>query len=218
MVIWVIVRWIHEASSPLNLTHKVSFTQQLSLQGLGLRIHPIKNKYIKVVHLLAVPEGYFKLNVDGASRGNPGPCGGGGIIRDGRNGLISAFSNIYGSDSNLVAEAMALLDGLHLLVALNLEKIMVELDSKLMIDILNSICAAPWKLWFWLSQVQELRNRLNFFCVHIYREANQPADALAKLGCLESQKTIYDCTDTLSSHVQHLITADGLGLSFLRIR
>ncbi|XP_010265050.1 PREDICTED: uncharacterized protein LOC104602891 [Nelumbo nucifera] len=117
-----------------------SAKNQWDIVGLGLRIQPIKGMNIKVVHLLVVPEVYMKLNVDGASRGNPSPCGGGGIIRDGRNSFIYSFSNTYGTETNLVAKAMALLDSLHLVVALDLNKIMVESDSKILIDILNGDC------------------------------------------------------------------------------
>ncbi|MQM02314.1 hypothetical protein Taro_035080 [Colocasia esculenta] len=48
------------------------------------------------------------LNVDGASKGNPGPCGGGGIIRDTTGTMLVAFSHFYGAGSSLLAEVRAM--------------------------------------------------------------------------------------------------------------
>ncbi|CAA6662919.1 unnamed protein product [Spirodela intermedia] len=57
------------------------------------------------LHLLAVHE--WKLNVDGASQGNPGPSGGGGILHDSTGCILFAFSNFYNIRTNTEAEAMA---------------------------------------------------------------------------------------------------------------
>ncbi|MQM14326.1 hypothetical protein Taro_047256, partial [Colocasia esculenta] len=52
---------------------------------------------------LLIAEG-FLLNVDGASKGNPGTCGGGGCIRDRSGNLKLAFAHNYGFGGSLVAE------------------------------------------------------------------------------------------------------------------
>ncbi|KAM3342700.1 hypothetical protein P3S68_027666 [Capsicum galapagoense] len=52
---------------------------------------------------------WVKLNVDGCSKGNPGPTGGGGIIRDHVGVMISAFAEFYGECCNNLAEAKAML-------------------------------------------------------------------------------------------------------------
>ncbi|MQM07089.1 hypothetical protein Taro_039924 [Colocasia esculenta] len=56
----------------------------------------------------------FSLNVDGAGKGNPGDCGGGGCIRDKHGSVVIAFSHFYGYGSSMLAEARALCDGLRL--------------------------------------------------------------------------------------------------------
>lgn len=54
-------------------------------------------------------EGWVKLNVDGCSKGNHGPSGGGCVLRNGKGVLIWAQAEFYGVQTNMVAEAKALL-------------------------------------------------------------------------------------------------------------
>ncbi|CAI9780517.1 unnamed protein product [Fraxinus pennsylvanica] len=54
----------------------------------------------------------YKLNVDGASKGNPGLVGGGGVLRDSNGTFLAGFSHHYSPCTNMVAETRALLDGL----------------------------------------------------------------------------------------------------------
>ncbi|CAA6655179.1 unnamed protein product [Spirodela intermedia] len=74
--------------------------------------------------------GQWKLNVDGASQGNPGSSGGGGILRDSTGCILFAFSNFYNMQTNTVAEAMAIRDGLFLCEEQNITNIVLESDSK----------------------------------------------------------------------------------------
>ena len=57
------------------------------------------------------PEKWFKLNTDGASSGNPGKAGIGGLIRDCNGRLIKGFSRSIVHASNFVAEFWVLRDG-----------------------------------------------------------------------------------------------------------
>ncbi|KAM3288258.1 hypothetical protein P3S67_021688 [Capsicum chacoense] len=66
-----------------------------------------------VIHSQAIfwhkpDHGWVKLNVDGCSKGNPGPAVGGGIIRDHAGVMISTFVEFYGECSNNLAEAKAI--------------------------------------------------------------------------------------------------------------
>lgn len=78
------------------------------LQGFGLENLKIKMNNPLILYWCRPPHGSFKLNVDGASRGNPGLGGGGGIIRNQHGDLIDAFSRSYGRCTNVVAEFNAL--------------------------------------------------------------------------------------------------------------
>ena len=53
------------------------------------------------------PENWHKANFDGAAKGNPGPAGCGGIIRNNSRGGIAAISSPIVHQSNHLAEANA---------------------------------------------------------------------------------------------------------------
>ena len=91
---------------------------------------------------------FVKLNVDGASRGNPGHSGGGGIIRNHNGDLLKAYSNYYGFCSNMVAEFRALKDGIYLALemGIDLSKLIVESDSKVLVDMLHRASCDQWQL------------------------------------------------------------------------
>ncbi|MQL88822.1 hypothetical protein Taro_021393 [Colocasia esculenta] len=73
----------------------------------------VKTKMPKLVRWTP-PQLGFSLNMDGASKGNPGPYGGGGCIRDSTGDICLGFAFFYGQGDNLTAEARALCDGLRL--------------------------------------------------------------------------------------------------------
>lgn len=80
--------------------------------------------------------GMYKLNIDGSSVN--GKCSGGGILRDHTGSMIAAFSNFYGDGSNMTAEANALKDGLMLCAQLNLQINIVESDSLVAVQALQT--------------------------------------------------------------------------------
>ncbi|CAA6674094.1 unnamed protein product [Spirodela intermedia] len=94
--------------------------------------------------------GQWKLNVDGASGpsgggGNSGPSGGGGILRDSTGCILFAFSNFYNIRTNTVAEAMNT-DGLLLCEEQNIINIVLESDSKVLVDMLRADSCPHWRL------------------------------------------------------------------------
>lgn len=80
--------------------------------------------------------GWWKLNTDGSSMGNPGLAGGGGIVRDEMGSWVMGFSRNIGATSSFEAELWALRDGLSICVEKYYLAIEVELDAKAIIDIL----------------------------------------------------------------------------------
>ncbi|MQL67844.1 hypothetical protein Taro_000129 [Colocasia esculenta] len=80
---------------------------QQILQNYGFAPH-FSYKQLKLVHWIPPIEN-FCLNVDGASKGNPGNCGGGGCIRDTVMFVLPLLISTC-----LIAKTRALSDGLRL--------------------------------------------------------------------------------------------------------
>ena len=129
------------------------------------------------------PSSWFKLNTDGSSIGNPGKAGGGGVLRDSNGNWVRGFSSSFGITSSIQAELRALKDGLVMALELNVLYLVVEMDSLVAVDLVSSNKATNV---FLSPVVDDCRFLLNRFeqvsVIHIYREANSCADALAKAG------------------------------------
>lgn len=59
-------------------------------------------------------EGWVKLNVDGAPKGNPGEVGAGGILRDSSGAVYGMFAANCGRATSTKSELLAVLRGLAL--------------------------------------------------------------------------------------------------------
>ncbi|KAI9186197.1 hypothetical protein LWI28_014743 [Acer negundo] len=78
--------------------------------------------------------GLVKINCDGSARNNPGSSGGGGILRDANGYFKRAFTSHYGVGSNNRAELKALIDGIWLCKRLSYSYVIIESDSKIVVD------------------------------------------------------------------------------------
>ena len=84
------------------------------------------------------PRGWAKLNMDGASFGNLGLAGCGGVLLDEHGNWITGFSRSNGITSCFVVELWDLRDGLILCCNLNISSLVVELDAKVVVDIFHN--------------------------------------------------------------------------------
>ena len=78
--------------------------------------------------------GYWKLNFDGASRGNPGPSGFGVCIRNSFGDVVAITVSPFPINTNNMAEAHAFLAGLILTKQGNFHWLHIEGDSSIIID------------------------------------------------------------------------------------
>ncbi|KAE8712121.1 hypothetical protein F3Y22_tig00110264pilonHSYRG00352 [Hibiscus syriacus] len=84
------------------------------------------------------PVGTFKFNVDGAFKADESVGGIGGILRNDAGKLLFSFSNLIGSVSPLLAEALAIEHTLELTTAstwLNNFKVVIESDCEVMVKV-----------------------------------------------------------------------------------
>jgi ribonuclease HI len=137
------------------------------------------------------PEGYIKLNFDGASKGNPGAAGYGIVFRDHRGHILIISAGSLGHSTNNNAELWGLLKGLNLARKNGFTKLIVEGDSQIIINILRRMLngvhpdrlAPSWRLSLGLQILSDLlQPNQAIIPSHIRRKANQVADDLANLG------------------------------------
>jgi ribonuclease HI len=120
---------------------------------------------------------------DGASRGNPGPAAIGVVVLE-KGVPIREIGEVIGPTTNNVAEYRALLRGLREAAALGARSVRIQSDSELVVRQLSgqyqvrSEALAPLH--------REARARMREFeqvdVVHVPREDNRGADALANLA------------------------------------
>jgi len=76
----------------------------------------------------------MKMNLDGASKGNPGHTGGGGRIRDHLGKWIRGFSANFGSCTSVKAELLALLKDLQIARGEGLGHLLIQMDSQIVVN------------------------------------------------------------------------------------
>ena len=128
--------------------------------------------------------GWHKLNTDGVSLGNQSKACSGGLIRDNEGRWIRGYSRSIGHMTSVMAELWALRDGLNLAFQLGIRWLEVELDAKVIVEMLNNANSTNIKFSPLVFYYRSLIARFTQVRVaHVYREVNKCADFLAKKGC-----------------------------------
>ena len=128
--------------------------------------------------------GWHKLNTDGVSCGNLGKANGGGVIRDYHGGWVKGFSRSIGHTTSVMAKWWALRDGLILAIHLGINQLEVELDAKVIVEMLNSANCPNRSYATLLCDCRSLMARFRQVQVgHVFREANKCIDFLGKRNC-----------------------------------
>jgi ribonuclease HI len=74
------------------------------------------------------------VNIDGGSRGNPGPAAAGVVVTDAASGAVLRQAGIYlGHATNNVAEYRGLLEGLKLAAEVQAQEVEIVSDSQLLV-------------------------------------------------------------------------------------
>ncbi|HSQ22426.1 MAG TPA: ribonuclease HI family protein [Coriobacteriia bacterium] len=136
------------------------------------------------------------VNTDGGARGNPGPAGVGVVLRS-PDGAIAAEGGAYlGETTNNVAEYEAVLWGLRAALAAGASHVEVRADSELVVKQMNGAyrVKSPGLRPLFL-EAQQLRRRFERVeFVHVRREANAEADALANRA-MDARAVIGDAPE-----------------------
>eukprot|EP00253_Pinus_taeda_P007787 PITA_07787 len=146
------------------------------------------------------PKITYILNFDGASKGNPGITGYGGIIRNSQGNSLKIYFGSIGWKTNNAAELEGLWQGLQIAQLQSFFPLIVEGDSQILINMAIKIqqgspaqkVSKSWRLATRLESLQTwLQNNQATTFKHTRREGNKVADFLANLGvkqCKEHQE------------------------------
>ncbi len=128
------------------------------------------------------------INVDGASRGNPGKAGIGAVIRGSDNTIIERVSKYIGIATNNIAEYQALILALETAKQIGAEKISIYSDSELMVKQIKGEYRVKNEGLKPLYQkaIGLLKDFKAYGIIHVEREKNKEADKLANQAIDES--------------------------------
>jgi ribonuclease HI len=132
----------------------------------------------------SVPAGVHVANIDGASRGNPGPASYAVVLRDPEGKIILELAKNIGRETNNVAEYFALLAALDYATLHGIAALRIRSDSELLVRQMQGVYKVKSPD---LKPLQEraakLARQLQYFAIeHVRRELNKDADALANVA------------------------------------
>ncbi len=122
----------------------------------------------------------YRANIDGGSRGNPGPASYGVVIRDPSGKVVARLKKYIGRYSNNVAEYYGLIAALDYAQSHGIRVLRVESDSELLVKQMRGryrVKSTDLKPLFERA-IKTIRNIESFAIFHIPREFNSDADAL----------------------------------------
>ncbi len=132
----------------------------------------------------AIPAGVHVANIDGASRGNPGPASYAVVLRDPEGKIVLELAKNIGRETNNVAEYFALLAALDYATMHGIASLRIRSDSELLVRQMQGVYKVKSPD---LKPLQEraakLARQLQYFAIeHVRRELNKDADALANVA------------------------------------
>jgi ribonuclease HI len=131
----------------------------------------------------------YRINIDGGSRGNPGPAAYGVLIRDARGGTVAKLKKYIGRFSNNVAEYYGLIAALDYAESHGVRAIRVESDSELLVKQMRGqykVKSADLQPLY--ERAQKMSRAFDSFRIDfVYREQNREADALVNEALDETE-------------------------------
>jgi len=128
--------------------------------------------------------GVYIANIDGASRGNPGPAAYAVVIRDPTGQLVLELAKRMGRETNNVAEYYALLAALDYATSQGISALRICSDSELLVRQMQGryrVKSADLKPLY--ERAAKLVRQLAYFAIeHVPREQNGDADRLANVA------------------------------------
>lgn len=122
----------------------------------------------------------FQANIDGGSRGNPGPAAYGVVIRDAKGEIVARLKKYIGQHTNNVAEYFGLIAALDYAQVHGIRALRIESDSELLVKQMRGqyrVKSDDLRPLF--ERARKMAQTLESFRIdHVFRERNRDADAL----------------------------------------
>ena len=145
---------------------------------------PSSARLFSETHAATPPAGVHIANIDGASRGNPGPASYAVVIRDPGGKTILELAKNIGRETNNVAEYYALLAALDYATSHNISALRIRSDSELLVRQMQGrykVKSADLKPLH--ERASKMAKQIGYFAIeHVRRELNRDADALANVA------------------------------------
>lgn len=121
-----------------------------------------------------------QANIDGGSRGNPGPAAYGVVVRDARGEIVARLKKYIGQSTNNVAEYFGLIAALDYAQNHGIRALRIESDSELLVKQMRGqykVKSEDLRPLF--ERAKKMSQAFEAFRIdHVYRERNREADAL----------------------------------------
>jgi len=132
----------------------------------------------------SAPPAVYIANIDGASRGNPGPASYAVVLRDPSGKIVLELAKNIGRETNNVAEYYALLAALDYATSHDIHALRVRSDSELLVRQMQGrykVKSPDLKPLH--ERAAKLTRQIQYFVIeHVRRELNSDADALANIA------------------------------------
>lgn len=161
--------------------------------------------------------GWRKLNTDGSFKSTSGLASAGGLIRDDRGASEWGFTMKVGRANTFKKELWGLREGLRLCWEREVDKVIVEMDSKGVVDVMADPASREEGWGSLLEDCMFLASKLtNVKFNHVLREGNRCADLLTNLGHTSNRGTTV--WDDPPDELMGLLLADAGGATTRRVK
>lgn len=135
----------------------------------------------KIVRWRRPPGGCYKCKFDGASKGNSGPSLAAFCVRNCFGDIVIVKGKRIPDSTSLVAEAVAIKEGIQFCIDRNLLPLIVETDSHTMVQVLEERWEVPWSVVMEVEAIKRMREGVPVHVKHPLREGNTLADLFANM-------------------------------------
>lgn len=154
------------------------------------------------------PRGVFIANIDGGSRGNPGPASYGVVVRGPDGKIVFRIGKYVGRVTNNVAEYYGLIGALDYAQSHNISRLAVRSDSELLVrQMQGRYKVKSPDLRPLHERAQKMARSLAHFEIsHLRRELNSEADELANLA-MDAAGTVGGHREAAAPPAEHPTSA-----------